>query len=773
MAKAGEVATFLKDIAALSTESLRLNKDELAETKEMRKTAAVKKEASERLAIEMRRERLMRGFRDPKKLAMGAVKAPFKAIEGARETTRWLKNSILGTTTKSFFGLMTKSISLGFSGFAGALKGIGRGMSGVLGGSMRLMAALGGPLLAGIGMLLGPMGIGLAAIGYLGYNMLKTYSGKPEEQLMAHFGINKKDIKLSHRMGFGFDQAVGGIAGLIDSFMRSMGFQSNLKDKYMGLGIGDSIQNFMKEFDVHMEFINESIGNMFKEGGLIDQFKGFFKEGSYFDKIVTSWIKHVNPAIKQFYTDIIAPFIPEIEGKEIKKAISKGTATFFMGDEQTPGSIRNMLKNLGAGIKGASEFVATLFWGEKEYTGMGTSKRSGKGLFGFMGRVGGGFSSAWENMEFKNFNRLMAVLFGEDDGKKGILQQLGEAFQGGVLKADYENIFTILFKSLDSFAGVLLEIPYWFNTIKDEILRMTGFIGEEEFAARSAYRESGRVTDPEQKEALEKKAIRHAMKAIPEIAGEMKFDPGTLKDIPGLGALSSGTYLTGVGMAAGGLLAATPIGWGVIATVALGAGIGFLFSELRDMLVNRKLPQNDLKRGLNALVKIAKEIKSNPEADTNQKRSADNLINLANMILKNIHHMPEIRGEAEAALQKARSRQGISGTILNKNQRTGENAAVAKLFNSEKAVYFGKIDEGWSHADAIKAARIDRTNIKPSTETEQKEILRRFKPQTFVDASDSSVTVNNNDSSSSSSTIIGSSGNAPPFVSGPFPYMNN
>jgi len=194
---------------------------------------------------------------------------------------------------------------------------------------------------------------------------------------------------------------------------------------------------------------------------------------------------------------------------------------------------------------------------------------------------------------------------------------------------------------------------------------------------------------------------------------------------------------------------------------------------LRDMLVNRNLPQNDLKRGLNALVKIAKEIKSNPEADTNQKRSADNLINLANMILKNIHHMPEIRGEAEAALQKARSRQGISGTILNKNQRTGENAAVAKLFNSEKAVYFGKIDEGWSHADAIKAARIDRTNIKPSTETEQKEILRRFKPQTFVDASDSSVTVNNNDSSSSSSTIIGSSGNAPPFVSGPFPYMNN
>ena len=755
MAKAGEVTTFLKDIAALSTESLRLNKDELAETKEMRKTAAVKKEATERLAIEMRRERLLRGFKDPKKMGMAAVKAPFKAIEGIRETTRWFKNSILGTTTKAFFGLMTKSISLGFAGFAGALKGIGRGTGYMLGGAMKMLGALGGPLLAGIGMLLGPMGIGLAAIGFLGYNILKSYSGKPEEQLMAHFGINKEDIKLSHRMGFGFDQAIGGIAGLIDSFMRSMGFQSNLKDKYMGLGIGDTIQSFMSQFDTHLGFIDETIRGMFEkggffsiienmilgtkemrargereregervmvrvgglmgEGGLIDILSDFFKEGSYFDKIIKSWTMHINPAIKQFYTDIIEPFLPEITGKEISEGIKGGTATFFMGDEQTPGSIRNMLKNLGAGIKGASEFVATLFWGEKEYTGQGTTKRSGKGLFGFMGRVGSGFSSAWEDMEFKNFNKLMAVLFGEDDGKKGILQELGEAFQGGVLKADYENIFTILFKSLDSFAGVLLELPYWFNTIKDEVLRMTGFIGEEEFEARSAYRESGRVTDPEQKKALEKKAIRHAMKAIPELADEMKFDPGSLKDIdiPGLGALSSGQYLTGVGMAAGGLLAATPIGWGVIATVALGAGIGFLFSELRDMLVNTKLPQKDLKRGLNALVKIAKEIKSNPKADTNQKRSADNLINLANMILKNIHHMPEIREEDYAKTQVEKK------SWMSKK----ELKDISKLSNIESEAYFRLLGEGSSHADAIKAAHmLAYTNKDEGTSTQTRGI---------------------------------------------------
>jgi len=229
---------------------------------------------------------------------------------------------------------------------------------------------------------------------------------------------------------------------------------------------------------------------------------------------------------------------------------------------------------------------------------------------------------------------------------------------------------------------------------------MTGFIGEEEFEARSAYRESGRVTDPEQKEALEKKAIRHAMKAIPELAGEMKFyqRPPGAKDmkIPGLGTLSSGQYLTGVGMAAGGLLASTPIGWGLIATVALGAGIGFLFSELRDMLVNTKLPQKDLKRGLNALVKIAKEIKSNPKADTNQKRSADNLINLANMILKNIHHMPEIREEDYAKTQ-VEKKSWMSKKELND---------ISKLSDIESEAYFREIEKGSSHADAIKAVHM-------------------------------------------------------------------
>jgi len=712
MAKAGEVATFLKDIAALSTESLRLNAEELAETKEMRREAASVKEERERLAIEMRRERLLRGFTDPKKMGALAVKAPFKAIEGIRETTRWFKNSILGTTTKAFFGLMTKSISLGFAGFAGALKGIGRGMGGLLGGAFKAIATLGAPLLAGIGMLLGPMGIGLAAIGYLGYNMLKSYSGKPEEQLMAHFGINKKDIKLSHRMGFGFDQAVGGIAGLIDSFMRSMGFQSNLKEKYMGLGIGKTIQSFMSQFDTHLGFIDESIKGMFEKGGLFniiedmmlgtkerkgpDEFrkggimgrgglfdivKEFFKEGSYFDKIITTWTTHINPAMVKFYNDVIKPFLPEITGKEISKSISSGTATFFMGDEQTPGSIRNMLKNLGTGIKGVSEFIATLFWGSPEIVAGKQVGRSGKGLFGFMGRIGSGFSAAWEGMEFKNFNKLMSLLFG-GDGKKGILQQLTAEFGEGALGADYSNVFTILFKALDNFAGILIELPYWFTVVKNKILHMVGMIGIHEYEAKSAELEAGRTKDPKLKAMYEEQAGIHSGKAVEELAGKYGTSQqmGSLKETLGLQSLDASAYLTGFGAAAtvgtAIALGTNPIGWGILVAAGIGGALGFLINGLADVVNSPTLPVNDKQRALEKLIKSANELLMRPEATSDQRRDARSLIEMAKMHMRYLPILQKIRQDknkkAGKQVIKRQEDAAVKLTALNIAQEYGK-----------------------------------------------------------------------------------------------------